>query len=853
MSTHGIIVAGLSDGRLVRIDISSQNVSPFSGRTRCDRDVLCASHPSDKRVFSTAAPDEIGIWDADTLLPVGRLGRHPKPIDHLAVLDDGHLVALSHGRRHAIRLSRWDIQSLQQTFTIMLPAAGDSHVSFKPFQPFCLARRAGFPVIAVLHADAVTCVRCDDGSVIDRIDIPFDDEYAPPTGLITIGGSRLLCVFRCGTFGVLDMDSGMFHLISTEPTMNEWDWVAGVAAAHNHFLVATNGGHLTCLDGEGEIDAEMHLCTNIACMCNTTDAVVVGALGEIVVATPNALLNGLQPVTPHASDRQAWSQSVDHAYAGAAGRLITIGPQDMIVWHHRRVVARCALSPAGSEQPSTFEGAPMIAHAISQSARRLVTICNWSSMRGGVELRVWDVETGELLHAAQPFGDVAERSHGDWVMSTCFFGDGEDRIVCGHVGGAVTVVAVDESPRVLQMFRVGGTKVHDVTTIDTTSVLALHGRTWQLWILEPQPQLIADKAASGVRVRVVEGSRSWTRMVREDILALFGQRARPKPEQEMATRAAIEWFKVKLEGPFGCSWWIGDNTLDCVAINHDGELVVGDSAGHVWHLICGVTKTGLEPDLPESALPGTVTNSIGMKLVPIPAGEFLMGSPEDCRFGDPVEEFQHLVRITRPFLLGMHQVTQAQYERVTGGNPSFFKGPDLPVEHLTWSQATRFCELLSDLPEERAAGRRYLLPTEAEWEYACRAGTTTTFNTGDSLELHQARFATKSRSSPKQTAPVGSYPPNAWGLYDMHGNVWEWTSDWFSADYFHESPVDDPQGPPTGTHHTLRGGSASVEAHECRCAIRGEAGAVDGPETDTGNRYPLYGDFGIRVVCQQGS
>jgi formylglycine-generating enzyme required for sulfatase activity len=260
-----------------------------------------------------------------------------------------------------------------------------------------------------------------------------------------------------------------------------------------------------------------------------------------------------------------------------------------------------------------------------------------------------------------------------------------------------------------------------------------------------------------------------------------------------------------------------------------------------------------QPPSPIDSLPyppGTVINSIGMKFVPISAGECLMGSPEDCPLGDAEEEFQHLVRITKPFLLGLHQVTQSQYEKVAGSNPSFFRGPDLPVEHLMWNEARRFCELLSDLPGERAAGRRYRLPNEAEWEYACRAGTTTIFNTGDKLDPQQARFATKRRSSPKPTAPVGSYPPNAWGLYDMHGNVWEWTSDWFSADYFRESPVDDPQGPVTGTHHTLRGGSASVEAHECRSTIRGEAHAVDGPETETGNRYPLYGDFGMRVVCE---
>lgn len=245
---------------------------------------------------------------------------------------------------------------------------------------------------------------------------------------------------------------------------------------------------------------------------------------------------------------------------------------------------------------------------------------------------------------------------------------------------------------------------------------------------------------------------------------------------------------------------------------------------------------------------GTITNSLGMKLVPIQPDEFLMGTPADSPFDSANEQFQHKVRITKPFFIGMHEVTQYQYEQVTGENPSYFKGPDLPVEHVSWSHAQRFSEKLTALPAESEAGRRYRLPTEAEWEYACRAGTVGSYNTGESLESHQARLATTSRSSPKQTARVGTYPPNAWGVFDMHGNVWEWTSDWFSANYFHHSPVDDPPGPGKGTHHTLRGGSASVEAHECHTAIRGEATA-DEPETVTG-RYSFYGDFGIRVICE---
>jgi len=227
----------------------------------------------------------------------------------------------------------------------------------------------------------------------------------------------------------------------------------------------------------------------------------------------------------------------------------------------------------------------------------------------------------------------------------------------------------------------------------------------------------------------------------------------------------------------------------------------------------------------------------------------MMGSPasEQERYD---HELQHRVTLTKPYYMGIYAVTQSEYQRIMGSNPSAFKGDRHPVEQVNWNDTMEFIKKLNEVREEKSPGLVYRLPTEAEWEYACRAGTTTTFNTGDSLKLHEARFGTKRRSSPKPTAPVGSYPPNAWGLFDMHGNVWEWTSDWFSADYFRESPVDDPQGPPTGTHHALRGGSASVEANECRSSIRGEAGAVDGPETETGNRYPSYGDFGVRVVAE---
>jgi formylglycine-generating enzyme required for sulfatase activity len=191
-----------------------------------------------------------------------------------------------------------------------------------------------------------------------------------------------------------------------------------------------------------------------------------------------------------------------------------------------------------------------------------------------------------------------------------------------------------------------------------------------------------------------------------------------------------------------------------------------------------------------------------------------------------------------------------------GENPSRFVGDDLPVEHLTWEQARAFCKRLTDLPEERTAGLRYRLPTEAEWEYACRAGTTTRFHVGENLTDKDAKFHASKVFRPQPTAIVGSYQPNAWGLHDMHGNVWEWTADWYDDKYFYsgfagggkDAGIDDPQGPPAGTHHVMRGGSSSVQAEECHAAIRGEAAEKDGPGEGT-MRYQLIGDFGLRVAC----
>ncbi len=294
--------------------------------------------------------------------------------------------------------------------------------------------------------------------------------------------------------------------------------------------------------------------------------------------------------------------------------------------------------------------------------------------------------------------------------------------------------------------------------------------------------------------------------------------------------------------------------------------------------------------------PDLITSrSTGMKLKLIPAGEFDMGSPDSDKDAIDPEKPRHQVRITRPFYLGLTEVTVGQFRQVAestgyrteaerngvGGwgwneakktfeqdpkytwrNPGFPQSDDHPVTNVSWNDAIAFCDALSKLDEltpydrfgagQRSGGDGYRLPTEAEWEYACRAGTTTRYQSGDDPEtvatvgnIADATARSKypdwwwsnaARDGYVYTAPVGRFRANAFGLFDMHGNVWEWCWDGYKADYYKESPVDDPLGPSSASQRVRRGGSWVIEPGYARSAFRRD------------HMYNCFYDLGFRLA-----
>jgi len=235
---------------------------------------------------------------------------------------------------------------------------------------------------------------------------------------------------------------------------------------------------------------------------------------------------------------------------------------------------------------------------------------------------------------------------------------------------------------------------------------------------------------------------------------------------------------------------------------------------------------GTKPD----TIPPKITNSLEMKFIYIQPGIFMMGSPKDEK-GRDSNEIHHQVTLTKGFYMQTTQVTQKQWKALKGNNPSNFNGcEESPVEQVSWDDVQDFIKKLNS----KEGSDKYRLPTEAEWEYACRAGSNTIYCFGnDKNRLKE--YAWYDKNAENETHPVGQLNPNDWGLYDMHGNVWEWCSDWF-GDY-PASPVSEPAGPISGKRRVLRGGSWDHNEYYCRSANR------EGEYFES-----RYSNYGFRLV-----
>jgi len=351
--------------------------------------------------------------------------------------------------------------------------------------------------------------------------------------------------------------------------------------------------------------------------------------------------------------------------------------------------------------------------------------------------------------------------------------------------------------------------------------------------------LVVAWAAVGLRVKTANGTIVLENVPADAVVEVDGDRITVTP-------TVGEPVKIQARaGKHGVVVKRGDLVLL-------GESVTLESGKQFKLTVWVVPPTKLPHELPKDAGQEPIKNSIGMTLKLIPAGEFFMGSPNDAMEAEKDEKPSHRVRLSKAFYLGIHEVTQGQYQAVMGDNPGHFKGSDdLPVESVSWLDAVKFCNKLSEREKRTpfyridgsqvtlAGGNGYRLPTEAEWEYACRAKSTTLYPFGDDAGK-LGECAWYSSNSESKTHPVGQKLPNAWGVYDMLGNVWEWCADGYDENYYASSPPADPPGAPGASLRVIRGGGWHGDPGSCRPANRGWSAPAS-----------RNGDLGFRVAAVQ--
>jgi len=336
--------------------------------------------------------------------------------------------------------------------------------------------------------------------------------------------------------------------------------------------------------------------------------------------------------------------------------------------------------------------------------------------------------------------------------------------------------------------------------------------------------------SSGPSIQMTDGAlvlgqhRRQTRIPYESVSAIYF----PQPKQAPATATATQTAPADRED------------VPCTVTMLGGSILRGsDARVKAGRLRLGLVS-GVRVDLPLAKVVSIILghdfaldlgDGVRMAFVSIPPGVFTMGSAD----GEAHERPPHPVQITRGFYLGKYEVTQAEWSVLLNRNPSAFKGPDLPVDGPSWDQCQEFIEKLS----QRFPDYTFRLPTEAEWEYACRAGSNTRFSFGDD-EAEADRYAWYADNAGRRPHPGGQRKPNAWGLYDMHGNLYEWCHDRYGP--YPRGLAIDPKGPEKGGFRVCRGGSWKTKAEVCSSPYR----------SYLFQNYGYFNEIGLRIVCVPG-